>query len=286
MQSSSSILLQDFTRALAKPELFNIFQEIMLENRLTSVYQPIVSLSNAKVLGWEGLTRGPADTYFHSPENLFSFAEKLGMQYTLERNCRHLALENMPPLEPSQRLFINFDPQTINDPHFIKGETRNILETLGLSPANVVFELTERSSIKDFVTFRRSLNHYRNQGYMIAIDDAGAGYSSLQSIVELHPDYIKMDMSLVRNVDTNPVKRALLETFVTFAEKVNCKIIAEGIETTGELETLIGLGITLGQGFFLARPANPPREISQEAVNTIKACNSKAQRNRATVLAI
>ncbi|MFZ3172353.1 MAG: EAL domain-containing protein [Carboxydocellales bacterium] len=250
-------------------KLLHHFRQIISEDRLRIEFQPIVSLDNAGILGWEALTRGPVDSYFASPLALFSFAEEAGMLYPLERTCRHMALRDMPNLECQQKLFINIDPQTINDPHFIKGETKAILESLGLTPANIVFELTERRSIQDFPTFRKSLKHYRDQGYLIAIDDAGAGYSSLQSIVELHPDYIKMDMSLVRNVDTENVKRALLETFVTFARKVNCEIIAEGIETPQELETLINLGINNGQGYYLARPAHPPLQISHSAVDTI-----------------
>lgn len=250
-------------------QLFQNFRQILKENRLRVEYQPIVSLENAKTLGWEALTRGPADSCFSSPLALFSFAEEVGMLYALERTCRRLALRNMPSLGKQQKLFINIDPQTINDPYFVKGETKTVLESLGLTPANIVFELTERRSIQDFATFRKSLKHYRDQGYMIAVDDAGAGYSSLQSIVELHPDYIKMDMSLVRNVDTDTVKRALLETFVTFAQKVNCQIIAEGIETSQELQTLIDLGITLGQGYYLARPAFPPLPVAKSAIDTI-----------------
>lgn len=250
-------------------KLLGEFRQILSEERLHIVYQPIVSLDKAEILGWEALTRGPAVSYFASPLTLFTFAEEVDLLYPLERTCRHLALRDMPKLELKQKLFINIDPQTINDPHFIKGETKAILESLGLSPANIVFELTERRSIQDFPTFRKSLKYYRDQGYLIAIDDAGAGYSSLQSIVELHPDYIKMDISLVRNVDTENVKKALLETFVTFARKVNCEIIAEGIETPQELETLINLGISNGQGYYLARPAYPPLKIYDAAVDTI-----------------
>ncbi len=263
------------SRDVSDTEQFREFQEILLTNNLHAVYQPIVSLATADTLGWEALTRGPANSYFTSPVNLFTYAEKHGQLYTLERTCRKLALRDMPPLQPKQKLFINIDPQTINDPNFVKGETRAILESLGLTPANVVLELTERRSIQDFTTFRKSLKHYRDQGYLIAIDDAGAGYSSLQSIVELHPEYIKMDMSLVRNVDSDTVKKALLETFVTFAQKVNCKIIAEGIETPQELETLIKLGITLGQGYLLAHPSSPPSSLSKTACDIIHQNSSR-----------
>jgi c-di-GMP-related signal transduction protein len=90
---------------------------------------------------------------------------------------------------------------------------------------------------------------------LVAVDDAGAGYSSLQAIAELHPDYIKLDMSLIHGIDSNPTKKALLETFVTFAGKINSSLIAEGIETASELQEIKKLGISLGQGFFLAKPS-------------------------------
>lgn len=254
---------------LCTEQLRREFQTLIENNHLQVLYQPIVNLQKTSLLGWEALTRGPADSYFSSPLNLFSFAEKSGMLYLLERTCRRLALNGAATLGRDQKLFINMDPQVLNDPYFVKGETKLVLDALDLHPSNIVFEITERRSIQDFSAFRKSLEHYRSQGYLIAIDDAGAGYSSLQSIAELRPDFIKLDMSLIRGVDKDHVKQALLETFVTFSNKIGCLIVAEGIETEAELETITRLGVPLGQGFYLGRPDVPPPEFRAEIMTAV-----------------
>ena len=159
-------------------------------------------------------------------------------------------------MKPNQKLFLNVHPRTLVDSRFSSGETLKCLECYGLAPENVVFEITERHSVKDFGLFHNTLEYYRRQGYKVAVDDVGTGYSGLWTIAELRPDYIKIDMSFIRGIDTNPVKRALLETFVTFAGKIGSKIIAEGIETATEFSCLVSIGVELGQGYYLARPAH------------------------------
>jgi EAL domain-containing protein (putative c-di-GMP-specific phosphodiesterase class I) len=121
--------------------------------------------------------------------------------------------------EPDQKIFVNVHPNTINDPAFTEGETVRILQDLHIKPKNVVFEITERHHIDDFTSLNRTLTHYRDQGFLVAVDDLGCGSSTLQSIAEIRPDYIKIDVSLVRGVHKDGVKKALMETFVTFAEK-------------------------------------------------------------------
>lgn len=249
------------------------FKEILDKKNLQMFYQPIVSLKTGRSLGWEALTRGPQDSHFHSPGVLFPFAEEVNLLYNLEKVTRELAITQVEDFSPDYLLFLNINPRTINDPEFIRGETKKLLDLKGLTPQNIVFEITERNSINDFNTFKRTLEHYRSQGYLIAVDDAGAGYSSLQSIAEIHPDFIKMDMSLIQGISNNPVKKSLLETFVTFAQKINCEIIAEGIETAEELMTLAAMGIHYGQGFYLARPGkdfpSPQREALELIYHTV-----------------
>lgn len=236
------------------------FEELVKTPLLKAVYQPIVDLRTGKTLGWESLARGPEHNYFSSPKIMFNFAEEAGTLFALEQVCREQGIKGLGPLGPGQKLFMNIHPQTLADPQFLPGETLKLLKRYGLSPENVVFEITERHSIKDFSLFYRTLDHYRAQGYLIAVDDAGTGYSGLSRIAKLRPDYIKVDMSLVRGIDSNPVQRALLETMVAFAERIGCYITAEGIETATELSCLVSLGVHFGQGFYLARPANPKPE--------------------------
>lgn len=119
----------------------------------------------------------------------------------------------------------------------------------------------------------RTLEHYRSQGYQVAVDDVGAGFSGLYSIAEIRPDFIKIDMSLIRNIDSNPARQAVVESLVTLAGKINCRVIAEGIETQNELNTLLALGVHYGQGYYLARPAFPKPNVSPEVVTYIRRYN-------------
>jgi len=233
-------------------------KKIIDKKEITINYQPIINLDNASVFGYEALCRGPVNSSLHSPVNLFETAERNGFLYTLESLVRELSIRRFRELELSAKLFLNLNSRVINEPGFAKGQTRRLVHHLGLKSCQVVFEITERNSIKDFPGFRKALEHYRKQGFLVAIDDAGAGYSSIQAIAEIQPDFIKIDMSLIRNVDKDRTKQAVLETLVTLAGKINSSLIAEGIETYEELAVIKGLGIGLGQGFYLGFPSPDP----------------------------
>ncbi|MCL6448753.1 MAG: GGDEF domain-containing protein [Armatimonadetes bacterium] len=246
------------------------FEALLATQNIRIVYQPVADLNTGEVLGFEALSRGPADTFFASPLNLFSYAEKTNQLYSLEKIAREKALAGLAELLTDKKLFLNISPQVVNDPAFRPEETREFLAGLGANPNQVVFELTERTSIDDFSAFRRSLEHYRQNGFLIAIDDAGAGYSSLQAIAEIQPDYIKVDHSLIRDIEKIATKRMLVETFQTFAQKTNSLLIAEGIETEAELACLKKIGIPLGQGYYLARPDYPPPAVEERAIKSLK----------------
>lgn len=252
---------------------WNEFHSIILDRNITSVYQPIVSLGDAQIFGFEALTRGPADSEFHSPLHLFEYAESRGALYSLDRLAREKAIEGCGQLKKNQRVFINIPAHVIDDPQFTSGMTMKIVERCGLDPHNVVLEITERTSIEDFSTAKRILEHYRSQGYQIAIDDAGAGYSSLQAIAELHPDFIKVDRSLVQNIHNDKMKEMILETFVSFARKMSIRIIAEGIEEWEELKKLAQMGVHFGQGFLLGRPVPQLVNLQNEVASQIESIN-------------
>jgi diguanylate cyclase (GGDEF)-like protein len=251
------------------------FHRLLQDENIEMHYMPIVSLRDAEPLGWEALARGPQNTPFHSPATLFSYAEETDMVFRLEHICRKRALEQLRYLKPNQKLFINIDPRAIDDPYLLRGEVFELLEQYELNPHNIVLEITERHAITNYMVFRKIIEEYRKKGYLVAVDDAGAGYSSLESITEIYPDYIKLDMSLIRSIDVDSIKQALLETFVQFADKVKCKIIAEGIETERELETLIELGVPYGQGYYLGRPARGMAQVSGRAMNVIRTMQEK-----------
>ncbi len=245
------------------------FEEILKERNISIVYQPIISLKNGEVYGWESLARGPHNTYFSSPDRLFSFAEEVGKLYQLERLCREQSiLTSQNKIPTGKKLFLNLNPKVIDDPDFVRGQTAALLKEHGLLPSEVVFEITEHHAIKDYKHFKKVLEYYRSQGFLIAIDDTGAGHSNLQSVVELSPDFIKLDHSLISGIDRNRMKQAVIESFVTLSRKINCQIVAEGIERYEELHTLIHLGVDLGQGYYISRPQHefvlPPEQVVNE----------------------
>lgn len=233
-------------------------EKLLRENSLRSVYQPIVRLGDGRVFGYEALSRCPENCLFDGPLALFKFAEQDNQAFALDRMAREKAIRNCPPLGSLQKIFINVTMGIMNDPHFVSGQTVRWLTDRGLHPGQVVFELTERNSIDDFEAAKKILAHYRSQGYEIAIDDAGAGYSSLQSIVELSPDYIKIDRSLVRHADGDDMKKNMLRTFVRFAKKMNIRTVAEGIERPEEMRLLRAMGFDFGQGYWIGRPSEQP----------------------------
>lgn len=231
---------------------------ILNERSIQSVYQPIISLIDGQIIGFEALSRGPENTPLHSPIALFERAEREGLTFAIEKIAREAALNGARFLSPQQKLFLNVSPTVIQDDTFTAGHTLTLLKTYGFFPEQIVYEVTEQQSISDFHNFSRLLQHYRKQQFKVAIDDAGAGYASFQSILALKPDYIKIDRSLIQNIDQDPAKQSLLESFVYFAHKVNSKLIAEGVETLGELIQLIRLGVYAAQGFFLGHPKSLP----------------------------
>ncbi|TLS48427.1 GGDEF domain-containing protein [Paenibacillus antri] len=261
------------------PERITHMQEFysILESRhVASVYQPIVSMEGGEVFGYEALSRGPAASPLHSPVKLFELAERADKLYALDKLTREQAILGIDGLARHQRIFLNIPAQILHDPDFSPGQTLALLQRRGLTPNNVVLEITERSSIEDFSTAKKVIDHYRSQGYRIAIDDAGAGYSSLQAIAEIQPDYIKVDRSLVQGIHRDKVKEYILETFVWFAKRLNIKVIAEGIEEAEELEKLIRLGVHYAQGYFLGRPDATLKPVTPEAKATIYAATRLA----------
>ena len=240
------------------------------EKYLKIAFQPIIETRNGGIFGHEALTRIPGSVCFENIADLFPFAEKIGQLYPIETLCRRQAISACPAvLQDRELLFLNINPQILVDPEFASGKTRIMLNERGLEPCNVVLEITERSAIENFATFRDALGHYRSQGYLIALDDLGAGYSSLQSVAELHPDFLKVDRSLISGVHTDPTKWALLETFVTFSKRIGCRIIAEGVETEEEMRTVVQLGVDYVQGFYVARPDFERTDINPDVMEIL-----------------
>ena len=229
-------------------------RRIIASNNLRSVFQPIVSLQTGDVIGYEALTRGPVDSKYINPEILFEEAKTHDLLWDLEILCRSNAIKTFSSHNSDKLLFVNVDPAVLKDEHFIKGFTKDILTEHNISPLSLIFEITEKTSIDNYKNFNEVIDYYKSQGYKIAIDDVGTGYSGLTTIANTRPNYIKMDMSLITNVTRDNFKKAIIKSFVEFANTTNTKIIAEGIEDVCDLYTLIEIGVHYGQGYLINRP--------------------------------
>lgn len=250
------------------------FENILNSENITTLFQPIVRFRDGEIIGYEALSRGPRNSSFHSPLKLLKMAEAQNRLWDLELLFRTKAIEKASALDNEALLFINVDPHIIKDPNFKKGFTKEFLYQHNISPKSIIFEITERTAIEDYKSFTAILQNYVNQGYKIAIDDAGAGYSGLRTITETKPHYVKLDMDLIRNIHDDFFKQAIIKSFVSLCSSTNIKLIAEGIETREELQTLISLGIYAGQGYFLNRPTETFLNISEDIKSTILKYNT------------
>lgn len=237
-------------------------EEILAKEEITTVFQPIVLLENGVILGYEALSRGKKGSPLEMPQNLFLTAEKYNKSLELEYLCRKKAIERAKNLDEDKKLFINVDPRIFNDIKVRRGSTIEIIEENNISKKNIIFEITEKNAISDYDKFNKALLHYKEQGYEIAVDDTGAGYSGLTMLSRIKPNYVKIDMDLIRDIHKDKFKQALIESFVKFSEATNMKLIAEGIECKEELEKLMKLGVYAGQGFYLERPKEGFSDIS------------------------
>lgn len=243
--------------------------DVLQNQTITSVLQPIVSLRDGAVFGYEALGRGPVGTPLENPEALIQCALENGRMLELEHLFRRSALRAARQMPTGIRLFLNVNPNIIQDSHFGMGFTKEYLTRFAISAEDIVFEITERESVVNLRGFKQIIEHYKGQNYQISIDDAGAGYSGLNLISDVQPHFIKLDMQLIRGVDKDLTRQALIKSMQEFAALTNTRIIAEGIETEEELATLISFDVPYGQGYFLRRPDPTPRAVDPVALQVI-----------------
>ncbi len=229
-------------------------QDVILGDGLTTVYQPIVDLGTGDIFAFEALTRGPRSTSFESPATLFAIADEVDLTVELDRACFRGALRNAMSLEPVHRLFVNLLPMSFYDSAFIEVEVGNLLSAAGLTPANIVFEITERLAIENFASFKRALASYTAMGFGVAIDDVGTRHSNLETVMSLRPHFIKISDVLVRGIARSTVKREMLRSLRHIAETIDAVMIAEGIEHQEDVVAIRDLGLRYGQGYYMARP--------------------------------
>jgi diguanylate cyclase (GGDEF)-like protein len=239
----------------------NTIQRIISNRLITTVFQPIFDIEAETIIGYEALTRGEKNTALHSPEVLFEVAEQYNLLSELELLCREKAITRFAELKLSGKLFINICLNVMLDKDYPHGETIKLVKKSGLSPKQVVLEISEKSPFPHNDILLRALEKYRSVGFEIAIDDLGAGYSGLKQWSALRPDIVKIDRYFIDQCDQDMMKREFLKTLFELGRISNARVIAEGIETKAEFELLRELGMVYAQGYFLAMPIKfPTRE--------------------------
>ena len=221
-------------------------RRVIDEGRLATAYQPIYSLSDGQVAGLESLARF-FDTPDRSPDIWFKEAAELGLGVELELAAIRAALAGLASLPANVYLAVNASPDTALSAGFAEALD-------GMPAERIVLEVTEHASVPDYAKLSEALQPLRKSGMRLAVDDAGAGYSSFRHILDLRPDLIKLDMGLTRHIDLDPARKALASALIKFARETGSHIVAEGVETASELKTLRALGADSAQGFHLARP--------------------------------
>jgi len=244
-------------------EQLSALSSILAQSGLHSLFQPIVCLSERRILGYEALSRGPSNSPLHSPINLFAVARHAGRLTELEVACRESACRRFSQQQLEGKLFLNVSPESLLEPQYQSGRTLKLLQSLGIPPSRVVIELTEQTPTDDFQLLFNALHHYRDMGFSIALDDLGAGYSSLRLWSELRPDYVKIDRHFIDGIHQDAVKREFVGSILQIAKASRAKVIAEGIELAEELAVLTEMGVDLVQGYLLCRPQEqPPRDAT------------------------
>lgn len=225
---------------------------LIAQQGVEPVFQPIVDLATRRAIGFEALSRFPPPD--RNPLRWFGDAEIAGLRAELEFAAVRAAMQRFDQLPKDTYLSVNFSPGVLND--LGRVDLGGLAADLPLG--RIVLEVTEEAPIDDYARLGEALSEIRRRGTRLAIDDVGAGFASMRHIVQLRPDIIKLDITLVRDIDTDPSRRALAASIAQFGSKTGASVVAEGIETQAELATLIELGIPYGQGYFLGKPAPAP----------------------------
>ncbi len=221
-------------------------QNVMAQKDIAIHYQPIFGITSNRVVGFESLSRFTAEPK-RPPNEWFAEAAEVGLAIELEMTAIRLALSALPSLPDDIYLAINVSPETV-----LSGVLARDLQTAALP--RIMLEITEHAAVSCYDSLLAELRPLRERGMRLAVDDAGAGYSGLQHILQLQPDLIKLDMALTRHVDLDPARKALAAALISFARDTNCTIVAEGVETASELSALRAIGASAAQGYFLGRP--------------------------------
>ncbi|MDP9456689.1 MAG: EAL domain-containing protein [Actinomycetota bacterium] len=259
------LAISDIPRARSLSQLSSLGRsswllDMLSEGRLTSFFQPIVrAAAPSEVFAQECLLRGiDREGNFVPPGRIFGAAKASDLLFQTDLAARLTAIRDALRHGVDSNLFVNFTSTSVYDPVFCLRSTVQAIERSGMPNGNVVFEVTETEEVADTEHLKNVVDYYREKGFKVALDDMGSGYSSLNLIHRLRPDFMKLDMQLIRGVDQDPYKAVVASKILEMAQGLGVETIVEGVETEEELAWARERGATFVQGFLIAKPASPP----------------------------
>lgn len=247
--------LQRYINLIEDAEFFDIVNN----KSLTSYFQPIIKAEDRSIYGYEALIRGVKnDGSLMFPDQLFAKSTRNDLNFKLDRLCRESALKTAATKQIKQKVFINFIPTSVYDPTYCLAQTVKWANQLEFDPANIIFEVVETENVKDQDHLKNILKFYRDQGFKIALDDVGEGYSGLNLLINLRPDIIKVDRNIIIDIEQDTFKQSIYKALYTVSKDHGIEVLAEGVETAQELEFIQSVGADYIQGYYFARPAAEP----------------------------
>ena len=236
--------------------------ELLRDDQIVTMFQPLVSCATREVYGYECLMRGQRDATQYAPGPMIDAARKAELLFQLDAAGRRAAVRGACQHDLKSKVFINFTPNAIYDPTHCLHATVRMIDAGGLSRDQVVFEVTESEKLPDMDHLSRIVHYYRDMGFAVALDDVGAGYASLNVLLGLKPDYVKIDMNLIRNVHIDPAKAIIARKLLEVAAELGLKTVAEGVETSDEWDWVREHNADFAQGYYFARPAFVPPVVA------------------------
>ena len=236
--------------------------DLLRGDNVVAMFQPLVDCATRSVYGYECLMRGVHGETQFAPGPMIDAARKAELLFQLDAAGRRAAVRGACQYELKEKVFINFTPNAIYDPTHCLHSTVRMIDAGGLSRDQVVFEVTESEKLPDMDHLSRIVHYYRDQGFAVALDDVGAGYASLNVLLGLKPDYVKIDMNLIRNVHLDPAKALIARKLLEVAAELGLKTVAEGVETADEWDWVREHKADFAQGYYLAKPALVPPTVA------------------------